>query len=134
MSFMTSKNWHLRYQTPIQTVKSERTRKYFDLKDVDHGDGLHREELVEMDYPITPEYVTSFADGADYHNDPVGAVEKASARTNLGDITAVQRALGLDFETARRLVAEARAIPERAEKVLAEKQKSISHIEEVKHE
>lgn len=101
--FGHNERWHLREVLPVQTVKSKRTRTYFDLKDVVRSDGSRREELIEREYPITPEYVTSFADGADYHKDPVGALNSAPVRKNLGDITALQEALGLDFETARQI-------------------------------
>ena len=107
LGFMRSRRWALREQTPVTTVESKRTRSYFDLQDVQKEDGFRREELIEHDYPITPEYVTSFADGADYHADPVGAVARGNGgRTNLGDIRHIQAAMGLDAEHARAIYEE----------------------------
>lgn len=48
------------------------------------------EQLVEREYPINSETVSSYADTADYRNDPFGAVAQAPKRINLGDITGVQ--------------------------------------------
>lgn len=59
-------------------------------KDLPNG---YVQELVEKDYPITSESVTSYADGADYRNDPAQAVANAPARVNLGDITEAQKFL-----------------------------------------
>ena len=90
-----SKNWALRQQTPVHTVKSKRTRKYFELVDVVAEDGSRKETFVEKDYPITPEYVTSFLASSDFRQDPVGAVNRAPLRQNLGDISKLQEALDL---------------------------------------
>lgn len=48
------------------------------------------EELVEKDYPITSDSVSSLAEGADYHNDPLQAIANQPQRVNLGDITQAQ--------------------------------------------
>lgn len=50
----------------------------------------YAEELVEKTYPINSESVSSFAEGADYRNDPAQAIAQASQRVNLGDITEAQ--------------------------------------------
>lgn len=117
--FQNRPNWVLRERAPLPSVKSERTRKYFELEEHVDEKGFRGEVLVEKDYPITPEYVTSFAAGADYHQDPVGAIANAPKRSNLGDITALQRALGLDYETARHLFSEFRAAAKRAAEKLS---------------
>lgn len=51
------------------------------------------EELVEKTYPINSDSVSSFAEGADYRNDPAQAIANASQRVNLGDITEAQEFL-----------------------------------------
>lgn len=51
------------------------------------------EELVEKTYPINSDSVSSYAEGADYRNDPAQAIANASQRVNLGDITAAQEFL-----------------------------------------
>lgn len=49
------------------------------------------QEVVEKDYPINSKSVTSYADGADYRNDPAQAIANAPQRVNLGDITETQK-------------------------------------------
>lgn len=48
------------------------------------------EEIELKDYPINAASVTSYADGADYRNDPAQAVANAPKRVNLGDVTEIQ--------------------------------------------
>lgn len=112
--FLQSSHWFLRERLPVQTVKSSRTRKYFELEEIERADGFKGEVLVEKDYPYTPEYVSSFAASSDYRTDLLGAVMNAPKRKNLGDITQLQNALGLDFDTARHLYAEFRAAAARS--------------------
>lgn len=51
-------------------------------------------ENVELkDYPINSKSVSSYADSADYRNDPNGAVANAPNRVNMGDISQVQEFL-----------------------------------------
>ena len=105
-AFANRPNWYLRERSaPIQ-VQDVRTRKYFELEERTDDKGFKGQVLVEKDYPITPEYVSSFAASSDYRADPVGAINRAPVCRNLGDITAVQEALGLDYETARHVYAE----------------------------
>lgn len=48
-------------------------------------------EGIELkDYPINSKSVTSYADGADYRNDPAQAVANAPKRVNIGDIAQLQ--------------------------------------------
>lgn len=51
----------------------------------------YTEEVVIKDYPINPDSVTSYADAADYRNDPLQAIAQAPKRVNLGDISEVQQ-------------------------------------------
>lgn len=46
--------------------------------------------IVEKDYPINSESVSSLAEGADYRNDPAQAIAQAPKRVNLGDVTEAQ--------------------------------------------
>lgn len=119
-SYLNSPAWYLRERVPVQTVQDRRTRKYFALEELVNADGFKGEVLVQKDYPYTPEYVSSFASSSDYHGDPVGAVNSAPKRSNLGDITNLQRALGLDYDTARHLYSEFRAAAELAAKKRSE--------------
>lgn len=77
-------------------------RTYLSLDEVTDIDGV-KLRMTENDYPITPEYVDSFSESADYRNDVVGAVANAPKRTNLGDITGFQDVASMDMESARAL-------------------------------
>lgn len=66
--------------------------KYFSLEKVNLPNG-YIEKLVEKDYPINSESVSSLAEGADYRNDPLQAIAQAPQRVNLGDITEAQKFL-----------------------------------------
>lgn len=70
-------------------------RKYTVVRQIREGSVL-REEEVEFDYPITPEYVTSFVEGADYHYDVLGALSRSVPRQNLGDIRDMQKVGKMD--------------------------------------
>lgn len=48
------------------------------------------EEVIEKDYPINSDSVTSYVESSDYRNDPAQAVANAPKRVNLGDISQVQ--------------------------------------------
>lgn len=56
--------------------------------------------IVEKDYPITPESVASYADAADYRNDPTQAIANATQRVNLGDISEAQKFVDGDPQRA----------------------------------
>lgn len=76
--------------------KSKKTaKKYKELKVIETDDGI-AEKLVEVDYPITPEYVASFEQSANYKNDVDGAIAGAVNGANLGDITEYQKVLTMD--------------------------------------
>lgn len=79
-------------------------KKYYELRRHVLQDGI-KEEYVSVDYPITPEYVKSFGDSADYKKDIAGAVVESAqnARVNLGDVSALQDVLSNDSESARKL-------------------------------
>lgn len=74
---------------------SSAPKSYYELQVVEDSNGYH-EELVEVDYPITPEYVASFEASANFKNDVDGAIANGQKRANLGDITAYQEALNMD--------------------------------------
>lgn len=71
---------------------------FISLDEEVHQDGVSIVRKVN-DYPITPQYVASFADGVDYRKDPFGAVSPVP-RKNLGDITMIQRVSSMDSSEA----------------------------------
>lgn len=72
------------------------------LDEVVTDKGIELKRSVEP-YPITPQYVSSFADSSDYRKDPLQAISSGVNRQNLGDISDVQRVAALDFSDARAL-------------------------------
>lgn len=74
--------------------------KYESLEKVMLPNG-YIEEIQEKDYPINSKSVTSYADGADYRNDPVQAIANAPNRVNLGDVTEAQKFLENPQNTIR---------------------------------
>lgn len=76
--------------------------KYDSLERVHLPNG-YTEEVVQKDYPITSESVTSYADSADYRNDPLQAIANAPKRVNLGDITEVQKFMQEDPQGSARV-------------------------------
>ena len=59
----------------------------------------YQEQVVEYDYPITSESVTSYASGVDYKRDLFSAM-KSNSGQNLGDVREAQRvANNVDMNT-----------------------------------
>lgn len=77
-------------------------------------------DLEEVDYPITPESVTSYVDSADYRRDPLGAIASAPKRVNLGDISQVQDFIKENPQEAIRLY---RSVGEQLAKYYEDKDK-----------
>lgn len=90
---------------PERVVGTQRVKQYNVLREVPYANGI-REELVAVDYPITPESVNSYADSADYHTNPE-VIRQATPRQNLGDITEVQQMLRNDMSQMQAMVASA---------------------------
>lgn len=69
---------------PNRTIK-----KYYELeqKTLDNG---YVEQVVEKDYPINSDSVSSYIESSDYRLDPNQAIAQAPKRVNLGDVTEVQ--------------------------------------------
>lgn len=90
---------YVRFPVRVCEDKTEVT-KYVELQKNPIKNGVI-EEFVEVDYPITPEYVNSFADSADYRKNP-DVIAQAHPKQNLGDVTEVQRILANDVNALRK--------------------------------
>lgn len=85
---------------PLLTSNPNSTQgKYFALERKNLPNG-YVEELVEKDYPINPDSLYSYAESADYRNDPNQAIAQAPKRVNLGDVSGVQEFLSNDPQRA----------------------------------
>lgn len=69
---------------------------YYELQVIEDGKGGAREEFVEVAYPITPDYVKSFEQSANYKNDVDGAIANGSKGANLGNVVDMQELYAMD--------------------------------------
>lgn len=74
----------------IKKFETQKTYQSLERKKLPNG---YTEEIEVKDYPINSASVTSYADGADYRNDPLQAIANAPKRINLGDVTELQNFL-----------------------------------------
>lgn len=72
---------------------------YFELQTKEAPNGIVQ-ELVEVEYPITPESVKSFVEETDYKKNPE-LLQANAGRKNLGDVTAMQDLQKLDMSAMR---------------------------------
>lgn len=90
--------------TGTRDIKKFETQKTYDSLERKKLPNGYTEEIEVKDYPINSASVTSYADGADYRNDPLQAIANAPKRTNLGDVTELQAFLnGQDPQSAIRV-------------------------------
>lgn len=83
------------YCPPIHDDNKYRKKQYNVIVRTTSPEGV-KEEMQYIDYPITPEYVKSFADSCNYKNDPLANLNLPSSRPPLGDITGLQNILQKD--------------------------------------
>lgn len=70
-------------------LKNTTTKKYNTLERKALPNG-YCEDVLQKDYPINSDSVSSYIESSDYHNDPAQAIANAPKRVNLGDISQVQ--------------------------------------------
>lgn len=96
-SNLLQQNCYVRDVTRTIDLKSPSSSdsEYLSLDEVVDDGGV---KIVKnpVPYHITPEYVNSFADSADYRRDPVGAISNGVVRKNLTDCTDFQKILSMD--------------------------------------
>lgn len=85
------------YSAEVLRSREYPTKKYFELQKREENNSII-EELVEVDYPITPDYVKSFVEETDYKKNPDYLLSNAG-KTNLGDVTELQRLQSMDMTT-----------------------------------
>lgn len=94
---LIQQNCFIRDLCICHSVASDPLATYTDVEEVLRSDGTGVDLVYsENQYPITPDYVNSFAESADYRNDPAGAVRNAISRKNLGDIRTIQDLNSMD--------------------------------------
>lgn len=91
-------NFYMRAQT-IDTysipehLKNKEQKTYLALERKELPSGF-MDVVVEKDYPINSESVSSYIETSDYRLDPQNAIANARRRINLGDITQTQEFMG----------------------------------------
>ena len=99
-------NCFLRDTLPPKDIhRGNPEHKYYELVREVKQEGVI-ETMREMPYPHTVESVKSYAEAADYRNDPASAMYQAAKnpRKNLGDIRETQGILKLDSAAAQALL------------------------------
>lgn len=91
-------------------------KTYFELQTIQKDNGIVQ-ELVEVDYPITPSYVKSFVEDTDYKKNPE-LLTRNAGKQNLGDVTSIQELTSKDMSAMRE---QAQALADKLSKLESEK-------------
>lgn len=103
---LIQQNCYLRDSRDALDLKTcSSTSSYLSVDESVDESGLHI-KFNEYDYPITPTYVNSFAEGADYRKDPGNAILNGHHSKNLGDITSIQEIMSMDSSAQSELYAQ----------------------------
>lgn len=117
-SNLLQQNVYIRDCSPVKEVSVPAVSSYPELerKETQYG---FEEKVVQRDYPITPEYVNSFAETADYKNNLSEAMNAPPRGKGLGDLRDVQELQNMDSVEISRRIAE-------LQKVLSQKSVPVS--------
>lgn len=74
---------------------SSKNISYYSLDEIQEDDGIKFKKNL-YDYPITPDYVKSFADSSDYRRDPANAVANGVNKVNIPDCASIQKIMNMD--------------------------------------
>lgn len=102
---------YIRY--PVCIIDGKPVRRYCELQETPCKNGVI-ENYVQVDYPVTPESVNSYADSADYKKNPE-VVTKAVPRQNLGDVTELQKVLSQDMSAMRDMLQRSQEVVKKLE-------------------
>ena len=112
MNLVQGEFWSRRHAIPDGVLSQPNVPKtYYELRQFETTDGIV-EKLVEVDYPITPDYVKSFQATADYRNDLETAMNSPARGQNVGDCTNIQEVLGMDLTAVREMQAKLSKVAE----------------------
>lgn len=112
---------YVRY--PYSTINGKQVKRYVELRETVKSNGIVQ-EYVTCNYPITPESVNSYADSANYRKNPE-VITQAKPRTNLGDISEVQKVLGADLSELRSLYTKSNDILQKIQTLQAQQKESV---------
>lgn len=125
-SNLIKQNCYVRDVVPphdVRTVyKSDESYPILETKTVDNG---IRDEISFKPYPITPEYVNSFADSCDISRDLASAATNVRHDANLGDVREAQKLASLSLSDIRRIISD---LQEKAEKAGVDKNAVVNNL------
>lgn len=104
---------YVRY--PVCLIDGAPVRRYCELQEQPCTNGII-EHCVQVDYPITPESVNSFADSSDYKKNPE-VINQAVPRQNLGDISEIQKVLSNDLSAMRDMLVQSQEVLKKVQEV-----------------
>lgn len=120
MNLLRAQVYAYRNELPTEIRHNQPQKTYFELQQMEYENGI-KEEYVEVDYPITPDYVKSFESSANYKNDLQTAITAQPRGVNLGDVTAIQELTRMDMAEVQKLRSELEALKTTVEAKTVEK-------------
>lgn len=97
VSNLLQQNCYVRDVTRSVDLKSPSSSdsQYLSLDEEQTDEGFKIKKNL-YPYPITPDYVASFADSSDYRRDPANSVVSGVKGKNIGDCTDFQKIMNMD--------------------------------------
>lgn len=109
--------------------RNKSPKMYSELQMVQTPNGFE-ERVVEVEYPITADYVKSFEQSTDYKLDLDNAIANGQGGQNLGDVTFLQELYKMDTAQIEKLANNMKALTEKI-KVQADTVKTVNNEKEV---
>lgn len=114
MNLLRAQVYAYRNELPTEIRHNQPQKTYMELQQKEYENGI-KEEYVEVDYPITPDYVKSFEPSANYKNDLQTAMNAQPRGANLGDVSAIQELTRMDMAEVQKLRSELEALKTKVE-------------------
>lgn len=93
---LIQQNCYVRICAPCVDLNTQQSEKFYEsMEEITEGDCL-RHVKSTVPYEITSDYVNSFADSADFRNDPMNAIVNSVPRQGLGDVREFQKINEMD--------------------------------------
>lgn len=110
VSNLLQQNCYIRDITRLVDLKTDNSvdKTYYSLDEIVDSDGV---KIVKnpVPYHITPDFVASFADSADYRRDPANAIANGVKSKNLGDCVDFQKLMNMDSASLASLYSQLQA-------------------------
>lgn len=117
----------------LTSVGKHSAGTYFELQQIEGNNGVI-EKMVEVDYPITADYVKSFLSSTDYKQDLDGALANGVNKPNLGNIVDMQEVYKMDSNAISELAENLKKASEVLKAQKAVQQENIEKVGEANAE